>query len=152
MEEWLFDLTNPADGVGVILTANRTTVALNVKTHTATAIVEAHNEEWMQVARREGEAQYWLITKHIGEGYVEVHSLVMGERPLVEQWLRSLTNGVKVDLRAQPLMPRAIDVKDMEEVQRLFKEMRQHESDSQRYVGLANEARSQLKALGAPLD
>jgi hypothetical protein len=151
VEEWRFDLTNPDKGVGVIITASGTTVAMNIGTPLATSVVEAHNDEWKRQLNRDKDVQYWLIERHLGEGQTEVHSLVTGERAMVEQWLRHLTNGVKADMRLRPLVPRAVSIEEMEEVQCLFKEMRQHESDRERYAGLANEARNRLKNLGAPL-
>ena len=154
MEEWRFDLTNPNKGVGVIITASGTTVCMNISTERATQVVAAHNEEW----KRSGggladapEGQLWLVIHDKGEGYTEVHSLVMGDRAMVDQWVRHLTNGVKAHLVLQPIQVRRISIADMERVQLLFKEMRQHESDSERYRGLANTARAGLKALGAPL-
>lgn len=151
MEEWLFDLTHPAEGIGAILTASSTMIQLGIKRSPAEAIVAAHNEEWRRSQEKREEEQYWLIVKHLGEGFTEVHSLVVGERAMAEQWMRHLTNGLKVDLRLQAIQPKMVDIEEMEEVQRLFREMRQHEADSQRYVGLATEARSRLKALGAPI-
>lgn len=122
MEEWLFDLTNPDQDTGIILTATSTTVVMNIDKDKAAHIVEAHNEEWKRGQQRLDAEQYWLIVKHLGEGFIEVHSLVVGDRTFAEQWVRHLTNGLKVDLRLQTIQPKWVDVKEMEEVQRLFRE------------------------------
>lgn len=157
MEEWLFDLTE-GQPTGTIITASSTVVVTHIGRPLAEAVVAAHNEEWrrqLQLRKEEiealGETKYWLIYRDLGEGHTEPHSLVTGERPMIEQWVRHLCNGIKADMRIHPMTPKAISTADMEEVQRLFQEMRQHESESERYRGLANAARASLKNLGAPI-
>lgn len=150
MEEWLFDLTQ-GQPTGTIITASNTVVVAHIGRPLAEAVVAAHNDEWRRQLAREEETKYWLIYRDLGEGHTEPHSLVTGERDMVDQWIRRLCDGIKADMRVHPMRPEAVSIAKMEEVQGLFREMRQHESEAERIRGLANAARQQLKAIGVPL-
>jgi hypothetical protein len=151
MEEWLFDLTDPTYSTGTIVTVTGSRVVTDIARRLAEEVVAAHNKEWKKSCGDAEQDLYWLILRDLGEGYSEPDSIVVGDPDTVDQYIHSLTDGTKYKLRIRTMVPKRIHSGDLERIQVLFKEMRQHESDAQRYTGLASKAREELKALGAPL-
>jgi len=98
MEEWRFDLTNPEKGVGVIMTASSTTVALNVPQHVAAAVVEAHNEEWKRTASPDLDLFYYLVSDGPDEDRAVETRVVYGTVQDVMDYKSALNSASKVPL------------------------------------------------------